>query len=163
MEVGDVFADEMVNLGSAVRSPEIIEVQTSTVTEILETGHVADRRIQPDIEIFAGSVWDFKAPVRRIARDIPFLQAGGEPFVELVDHLWLDRSTGDPVLQHGLEIGQLEKEVQRFLGDRRRARHDRARVFQLGGRIGGAAILAAIAVLIRGTAAWAFAFNVAIR
>ncbi len=105
VEIGDVLADEMMDLGGAVRPPEIVETQTGAVAEVLEAGHVADRCIQPDVEILAGRVGDFEAPVRRVAGDVPLLQAGGEPLVELVDHLRLDRPAGDPVLQHDLEIG----------------------------------------------------------
>ncbi len=53
--------------------------------------------------------------------------------------------------------------MQRFLSDRRRAGQDRARVFQVGGGIGGAAVLATVAVLVRRAAARTFAFDETVR
>ena len=89
MEVGDVLADEVVKLGVVAGAPEGVKVQPFAVAEGAEARHVADRGVQPDVEVFARRVRDFKAPVGRVARDVPRLQAFDEPFAQFVAHGFL--------------------------------------------------------------------------
>ena len=68
-----------------------------------------------------------------------------------------------PLFQHWLEVGQLEKVVLRFPFHRCGAGDDRHCVFQVGWRIGGAADFTTVAVLVNGTATRTGAANEAIR
>ena len=90
VEVDDVLADKVIQLGIAVRCPVAVEVEAVLVAVMLEAGHVANRRIQPDIEVLARVAGNLEAEVGRLAGDIPGLQAGLQPLIQLV---------GDAVLQ----------------------------------------------------------------
>ncbi len=137
-----------------------IEIQfRGAVAEVLEAGHVANRRVQPDVEILARLIGNFEAKVRRIAGDIPLLQACIQPLGDLVGHGVLQGAAAGPGLQHGLEVGQLEEEVLGVFEYRHGAGNRRARVFQLGGRVGGAAFFAVVAVLVFSAAFGAGALN----
>ena len=127
----------MIDLGRAVGRPVVVEVEAGGLAlgagaEVLEAGHVADRRIEPDVEELAGVVRDLEAEVGRIARDVPFLQAGVEPLIELVGDLILQAAAAGPGLEHRLEVGEAEEIVLggallgHGAGDRR------ARILQLG-------------------------------
>ncbi len=149
MEVDDVLADEVVQLGRAVLGPVGVEVQVvATVAEILEAGHVADGRVQPDIEVLARGIGNLEAEVGRIAGDVPFLQAGVQPFGDLVGHRFLQGAAAGPALEHLGEVGKLEEEVLGFAQHRGRAGDGRLGILQFGGRVGGAALLAVVAVLV---------------
>lgn len=54
MEVDDVLANKMVELGVTAWLPIAIEVLTGAVAEILVAGNVPDGRIEPDIKYFSG-------------------------------------------------------------------------------------------------------------
>ncbi len=163
VEVDDVLADEVVQLGGGVLAPEGIEVQLrATGAEILEAGHVADRRVQPDVEILARLAGDFEAEVGRITTDIPLLQPGIQPFGDLVGHGILQGAAAGPFLQHVLEVGQGEEEVLGILQHRGRAGDGRARVFQFGRLVGGTALLAVVTVLVLGGAPRAGALDEAV-
>ncbi len=163
VEVDDVLADEMVQLGAGVLVPEGVEVQFREArAEVLEAGHVADRRIEPDIEVLARLVGNLEAEIGRIAGDVPFVQAAVEPFGDLVRHRILQGAAAGPLLEHGLELGQLEEEVLGVTQYRCRAGDGRARVFQVGGLVGRAAFLAVVAVLVLGGAFRAGALDEAV-
>ena len=70
---------------------------------------------------------------------------------------------GEPVAQQRPELAQLEEVVLRVAQHRGGAGHHRVRVDQVGGRVGGAAVLAVVAVLVRRTAVRAHALDVAVR
>ena len=70
---------------------------------------------------------------------------------------------GDPGPQLFLERAQPEKEVLGLAHRRRRSGNHRHRVLELQRRVGGAAVLAGVAVLVRGGADGAFAADVAVR
>jgi len=90
VEVDDVLADKMVELSIRIRRPERLEVELWTaLTQVFEARHVANRRIQPDIEKLTRRIRDLEAEVRRIARDIPIGEALVEPLIEFVDNLRL--------------------------------------------------------------------------
>ena len=72
MKIHDVFADEVVHFGAAVLLPEAVEVQVfALVTEILQTCHIADRRVHPHIKILIFGAGNGKAEVRSVTGDIP--------------------------------------------------------------------------------------------
>ncbi len=74
VEVDDVLADEVVQLGAGILVPESIEIQLrATCTEVLEARHVADWRIQPDIEVLARLIRNLETEVGRIAGDVPLV------------------------------------------------------------------------------------------
>ncbi len=94
VEVGDVLADEMHLLGVRV-GHEGVEVAALAVEQVLQRGQVADRRIEPDIEIFVVGIGNADAEIRRVAADVPVGQPAvavfvdGKPFLDLVQHLGL--------------------------------------------------------------------------
>ncbi len=165
VEVNDVFTDEVVQLGGRVFLPVFVEAGgvATLVAQVLEGAHVADWRVQPDVEIFARRVRDFEAEVRRIAGDIPLLQAGFEPLLHLVRHLLLQRAAAGPRLQHFAEGRQVEEEVLGITHHRRGAGYHGFRLNQFGRAVGRAADFAVIAVLIRGFTFWTGAFDETVR
>ena len=105
VEVDDVLADKVIQLGRGVFLPVFVEAGgvAALVAQVLEGAHVADRRVQPDVEVFARRVRNFEAEVRRIAGDVPLLQAGLKPLLHFVRHLLLQRAAAGPRLQHFAE------------------------------------------------------------
>ena len=163
VEVDDVLADEVVQLGGGILVPERIEVQLRrAIAQVLEAGHVADWRIQPHIEILARFARNLEAEVRRIAGDVPLLQAAVEPFGELVGHGVLQGAAAGPGLQHLLEVRQLEEEVLGILEHRGSAGDRRLRILQLSRRVGCTAFFAVVAVLVFGAAFGAGALDEAV-
>ena len=53
MEVDDVFANEVVELGVSAFLPVIVKVIVGARAQVFETGHVADWRIEPHVEHFS--------------------------------------------------------------------------------------------------------------
>ncbi len=156
MEVNNIFTDEVVQLGGGVFLPVFIEAGgiAALVAQILEGTHVANRRVQPDVEIFARRVRDFKTEVRRIAGDIPLLQARFKPLLHFVCHLLLQRTAAGPCLQHFAERRQIKEEVFGITHYRRSTRNYRFRLDQFSRAVSRAADFTVIAVLI-----WRFTFR----
>ena len=152
MKVDNVLADKMIQLGFGVLAPVIVEIQPFTVAQVLAAGHIADRRIQPDIKIFARCIGDLEAEVRRITADVPFLQAGLQPFSQFVGHLVLQMTGACPLFQEIGEILQFEKIMLGGLDHRPGAGDGGIRVDQFGRGIGAAADFAIVAVLVFGLA-----------
>ena len=151
VEVNNIFTDEVVQLGGGVFLPVFIEAYAvaALVAQILERTHVANRCVQPDVEIFARRVRNFKTKVWRVAGDIPLLQAGFKPLLHFICHLLLQRTAAGPCLQHFAERGQIKEEVFRITHYRRSARNHRFRLDQFSRAICCAADFTVIAVLIR--------------
>ena len=170
MKIQNILADEVIQLGLGILAPEFVEVETIARAQVLEAGHVADRRVEPDVEILARRVGDLEAEIGRVARDVPVLQPRVEPLVELVGDLGLHVHVAvvlvlarkQPHPQEVLEIAELEKEVLRFLLHWRHAGEHRHRILQLGRRVRGAAVLARVAVLVGRAAARAGALDEAV-
>ena len=165
MEINDVFADEVIQLGVGIFFPVFVEAGgiAALVAQVLERAHVANWRIQPDVEVFAWRVRNFKAEVRRIAGNIPLLQTGFEPFLHFVRDLFLQRTAACPRLQHFAKGRQVEEEVLRVAHHWRRARHHGFWLDKLGWAVSCAAHFAVIAVLIRRFTFRAGAFHKTIR
>src|SRR5204862_4755959 len=96
-----------------------IEIDALAVAVVLQAGEVADRRVEPDVEVFLlRDIRYANAEIGRIARDVPvgerFLAFALEPFLRLVHHLWL-QPTGrvEPAPQEipAARIGQAEEVV----------------------------------------------------
>ena len=162
VEVDDVLADKVIQLGVAVRRPVAVEVETMLIAVVLEAGHVADRRIQPDIEVLAGVAGNLEAEVGCLAGDVPRLQAGFQPFVQFVGDAVLQRAGTQPVAQHVAELGQVEEQLGDALHHRLGAADGGIGVDQFGGRVSGAADFAVIAVLVRSAALRAGALDEAV-
>ena len=125
VEVDDVLADEVVQLGLAV----VREVAASKSTpsrshSAWKLREVADRRVQPDVEVLARMAGDLEAEVGRVARDVPGAQAafGVEPFQQLgLDARAAATSPASHSRRKSLEAADLEEEVLRLAQLRRRA------------------------------------------
>jgi len=118
VKIDDVFADKMVQLGVAVFTPKFVKIQTLLVAQVFKAGHVADRRIQPNVKIFARRIGDFKTEIRRIAADVPLLQAAVQPFGQFVADFRLQMAGVSPLAQHLAKVGQIEKVMHRIFINR---------------------------------------------
>src|SRR3546814_11026260 len=76
VEVDDVLADEVVQLGLAAGRKVLEEVRAVAFAQRLEAAQVADRRVQPDVQELARVAGDLEAEVGRVARDVPGAQIG---------------------------------------------------------------------------------------
>ena len=169
VEGDDVFADEVVLLGGRVGHEGVV-VATGFAEVVLQRGQIANRRVQPDVEILARGVGNLNAEIGRVAADVPIAHlgfavfAGGDPFGDFVEHLGLHRAAGGPLLQKfdAARVGQFEEEVVRGLEHRCGARECGIRVLQLGRGIDRAAAFAVVAVLVLRAALGAFALDEAV-
>ena len=102
MEVDDVFTDEVIQLSVGIFLPILIKTGrvAALIAQVFERTHIANWCIQPDIEVLAWRIRDFKTEVWGIAGNIPLLQAGFEPFLHFVGDLLLQRAAACPGLQH---------------------------------------------------------------
>ena len=62
VEISDVFADEVVDLGFWV-FPPVVQVLSVGVAVLLSGGDVSDRGVEPDVPVIAGAVGDLKTKV----------------------------------------------------------------------------------------------------
>ena len=153
VEIDDVLADEVVHLGVAAGLPVAVEIAARAAAVLQQARQVADRRVEPDVEVLACLAGNLEAEVRLVARDVPVAQPRAEPFVELGGHRRLQPPGAGPFAQHRLEVAELEEQVLGLALHGRGAAHDRDRVDQVGRRVGGAADFAAVAVLVERAAA----------
>jgi len=136
---------------------------------LLEAAHVADRCIQPHVEILARRVRDLEAEIGRVARDVPVgelvVALGAQPFLHLVGGLGLQRAAARPFAQELLAAGggELEEVMVGIAQFRLGAGHGGIGVLEVGGRVGRTAGLAVVAVLVLGAALGTFALDEAIR
>ena len=65
MEIDDVFADEVNLLGVRI-GQNLLKVKPLLAAVGAKRSQIADWRIQPDVEVFAGCIWNFNAEIRRI-------------------------------------------------------------------------------------------------
>ena len=171
VEVDDVLADEVMQFGVRAGHQVVVVVDASAVAIGAEAGQIADRRIQPDIEVLARRIRNFEAEIRRVARDVPGLEARIQPFAQLGAHArmrvqpgfaFAARGVGQQCGQEFLELAEFEEVVLGGAHFRPCAGHHRVRILQIGGRVGGAAVLAVVAVLVGGAALGALALDVAV-
>ncbi len=135
----------------------------------LQAREVADRRIEPDVEILARGIRDRDPEVRRVARDVPVGETFrrrrvAQPFQRLVRHFGLQPAVLRPAAQEFDACGVREPEevVLRGLEHRRCARQRRIRIPEIGRCVDGAAVLAGVAVLVLRAALRALALDVAV-
>ena len=168
VEIDNVFADEVNLLGLRI-GEKFFEIHALLRAVILEAREIANRGVEPDIEIFAGRVGNRDAEIGRVARNVPvaerFLGFAFEPLFSLVRDLRL-QSAGfvEPLLDEidALLVGQFEKVVLRRFHHRRCAGQRRIRIFQIGWRVNRTADFAGVAVLVLRAAFRAFALNVTV-
>ncbi len=111
VEVRNVLADEVVELVCGCPRPRTRRSRgSSSPAEIQEARHVADRRVEPDVEELVALAGDPEAEVGRIARDVPVLEAGLEPLVELARERGVD-VLRHPLAQLALEGAELQEQV----------------------------------------------------
>jgi hypothetical protein len=170
VEVEDVLADEVVELGRRVRLEPFVEIEAVPAAQVLERAHVADRRVEPDVEVLARRIGDFEAEVGRVARNIPVGQlvfaGGAQPFLHLVGGLGLQHAvvaTG-VAAQEGFaaRVGELEEIMLGGAQLRFGAGNGRIRFDEVGRRVGGAAGFAVVAILVLGVAFRALALDEAV-
>ncbi len=99
VEIQDVLADEVMQFGARVDTEEIVELQAGAGAQLREARQISDRRIEPDVEIFARRVRNLEAEVGRVARDVPVPQALRKPFIELAHDAFLHRAAAHPGVQ----------------------------------------------------------------
>ena len=109
MKINNVLTDEVIHISFAVLADKVIKIDAFTFAQVLEAGEITDRRIQPHIKILVFCARDLKTEIGFVTRDVPFLQPGLEPFIQLVGHFALQMTGFGPVTQHGFEITQFEK------------------------------------------------------
>src|SRR6188508_1673510 len=154
----------MVDLRVAARLPVTIEIEVAApLAEVEKARQVPDRRVEPDVEIFAGLARDLESEIGRITRDIPVTETRVEPLGELGGDGRLQAPRARPLAEHLLEGPEPKEEVLRFALHGPRPGEHRYRVDQIGGRVGVATHLAGVAVLVERAAAWAGAAHVSIR
>src|ERR1700690_2234983 len=124
VKIQDVLADEMVQFGARVRIEEIVEPQLCPCAQLREAREVADRRVEPNIEILPRGVGYLESEVGRVARDVPVLEALRKPFVELVRNVALYGAAIDPGLESRFERAQAEEIMLRLAPNGRRAADD---------------------------------------
>ena len=74
VEIDNVLADKVVQLGLGAFGPIGVEVEpVGAIAQVLEAGHIADRCIEPNIEVLARCIGNFKTEIGRVAADIPGL------------------------------------------------------------------------------------------
>src|SRR5207247_9555113 len=106
VEVDDVLAAEMDLLCLRVLQ-QLLEIQAFLRAIVLEGRQLADRRVEPDIEVFLFlDVRDADAEVGRVTRDVPVgerpLAAAFEPLLRLVYDLRLPPVRRlEPLLEEG--------------------------------------------------------------
>ncbi len=84
VEIDDVLADEVVDLRVAFGLPVAFEIEvTAPPAEVEKAREIADRRVEPDVEVLAGFAGNLEAEIRRVAGDVPVLEARCEPLGEL--------------------------------------------------------------------------------
>src|SRR5690606_3269115 len=89
VDVDDVLADEVHLLGVAGRRQQGVEVQAVLAAVGLQGGQVADRSVEPGVEVLARGVGDGDAEVGLVAGNVPVGQVGfgafggAQPFARL--------------------------------------------------------------------------------
>jgi hypothetical protein len=162
-----------VNLFGLRIHQEFIKILADAVEVGLQRGEIANRSVQPDVEVLARRVRNRNAEVRRVAGNIPVLKLSTltEPLLILREHLRLHAGlavsaiAARPLAQelHSLRIGELKEIVRGTAKLRLRAGENRIRIDELSRAIDRAADFTAVAILILSAAVRALALDKAVR
>ena len=99
MKIDNILADEMINLIFAVRFPVFIEIDTVVIVTVMqEAGDVANRRIQPDVEVFIAGTRDQESEVGFVPGYISVSQARLKPFLQFTGDVLVQVGFLDPAL-----------------------------------------------------------------
>ena len=168
MEVSDVLTDD-VNLFGCGGLKQGFEIDALGFAVGFQTGEVADRGVQPNIEELARFIGNFNAEVRGVTRDVPVAQVSvlTQPFCCFSDDLRLQArgtvrgSAAGPLTQefYAVGIGQFEEKVFGLAQFKLASGQSGVRVNQVGRAINGSTDFAGVAVLVRCAALGAGAFN----
>ncbi len=166
VEVDDVLADEVDDPRVRVLRPVVERVlrPARLLRPPLGGGDVADGRVQPDVEELVLFPRDGEPEVRPVPADVPVV----EPLLEELAQLRGDAGVQegrlpDEVLQEVCVAREPEEQVGGPPAHRRRAAQPAAWVLQIRGRVGLAALLADVAVLVGSVAVGAAATDEAVR
>ena len=142
---------------------------------LLSAREIAHRRVEPDVEVFAGRVGNRDAEIRRVARDVPVGELASrfpvaQPLLDLVQRL--RAATSGPVTvrsssaSRNATTGGVGKTEEEMLGGpqfRPYSGQRRTWIDEVGRRVDRAALLAGVGELVRRAALRAGALDVAIR
>ena len=148
VEVGDVLADEVVDLG-LVAPPPVVEIFPLAVAPLAGRADVPDRGVEPDVPVVARRVGNLEAEVRRRSRNVPVAERLVQKMaLQVVGHFRLKvlaalRPLGEEIVQ----LFDLDEQMCRRTDLGRRARKRAHRVLQIGGRV-RVAVVATVAVLV---------------
>ncbi len=92
MEIYDVLADKMIQLGVGAGLPISVEIIAAPLAEVFKARHISDWRIEPDVEKLARRAGYLETEVGRIATDVPLLEFFVEPLCELIGYRILQRT-----------------------------------------------------------------------
>src|SRR5262249_3927014 len=133
--------------------PVGVKIPAGVTTKFLGRGDVANRRIEPDIEILIVLAGNFEAKVGTVATHVPVTQALVEPGLDKIPHLGLQPPRrAHPLAQKRLIDPEREAIVHRLADRCRSSTHGTERIPEVSWIIGRTAHLANVAVLVRGPA-----------
>ena len=134
MEVGDVLADEVVDLGLGA-PPPVVELLAVPIAPLLGRGDVADGGVEPDVPVVAGAVGNLETEVGGRPRDVPIAERLVEEVaLEVIGDLRLQGPAGDgPLVEEPVQPLDVHEEVLGLADLGRRPGERALGVDQVGG------------------------------
>ena len=163
VEVNDIFSHKVVQLCVSIRIPPFLEVKIDSIAQFLETGHVTNGRVYPDIEVLVFGAGNPETEIGFITGYIPVTQTIIEPLLHLVDDFGLQGPGRHPVLQKILEFGKLDKMMLRITHDRCGAADCRTRLDQVSRTVVAPTGFATVTILVFGFALGTGSLDEAVR
>ena len=160
VEADDVLADEVVDLGLGVLPP-VLEGLPARLGPGPEGGHVADGRVEPDVEVLVLVAGDLEAEIGRVAGDVPAAEGLVEPLQELVGGAFVG-VIGEPFPEEVAAGLELHEELLAPAHDGLAAADGAVGVPEVGGVVRRAADRAVVAVAVGRAAARAGALDEAV-
>ena len=164
MEVDDVFADDMVNLGGRARvasAPPGSHVLPVRLAPFGRGCQVADGRVEPDVPVVPGGIRNLEAEVGGWSGDVPVAEGLAEEVArEVVGNPRIEGAARPrPLGEEAMELFDRHEQVlgRTHLGPRAGERAHR--IDQVGRRVGGPTLFAGVAVLVGRAASGAGALH----
>ena len=154
VESDNVLADEVVKFDVGI-------VPHFEPAGVLETCDISDRGIDPDIKVFVFAAGNLKTEIRRVARNAPSAQWLLEPLEKFIRNVAC-RMVWNPFFEIVVLGFKFPVEMLRILDDWRRSAGRALRRAEFLRAVCRAALVAAVAVLIRSAALGADALHKAI-